>query len=111
MSEFTGVGSWLDPTQNSDTGVDALDGDGAAATAWDVATYSPAASAYTILSGSEADNVITEQAQDGAEAAADAADPSNWLPWWAPYAGVGVGLLVLLVLLAPYAELGAEVAG
>lgn len=38
-------------------------------------------------------------------------DPGDYLPWWTKYAVAGGALLVVLVLLAPYAELGAEVAG
>jgi hypothetical protein len=116
MSEFSGWESWVDPTQNSDTGIEALDGDGAAATAYDVATFSPAAATYTILSGSETDNEVTEATEQGAQQAADAAtdaygDYLDWLPWYVPYATAGVALLIVLVVLAPYAEVGAEVAG
>ncbi|MFT4921057.1 MAG: hypothetical protein ACI8XM_000250 [Haloarculaceae archaeon] len=59
--------------------------------------------------------LMTEDGVNYAEQATDdvtdATDPTNWLPWWTSYAAAGVGLLVLLVVLGPYAELGAEVAG
>jgi hypothetical protein len=56
----------------------------------------------------------TEETVDAAEETGDqvtdATDPSNWLPWWAPYALAAVILLWILVALQPYAQLGAEVA-
>lgn len=44
-----------------------------------------------------------DAAEDGAEAVRD---PSGTLfPWWVPYAAGGVGLVLLLVALRPYASL------
>ncbi|WP_178915179.1 hypothetical protein [Natronomonas gomsonensis] len=41
----------------------------------------------------------------------DGGDGDGWLPGWAPYAAAGIVALVVLIVLTPYARLGAEVAG
>lgn len=56
--------------------------------------------------------MAADDAGDAASAAADAAtDPTSLLPWYWKYAAASGVVLVLFVLLAPYAELGVEVAG
>lgn len=52
------------------------------------------------LAGDAGDVVVT--------AVEDATDDA--VPEWAPYAVAGIGLLVVLSVLAPYAEIGSEVA-
>jgi hypothetical protein len=56
--------------------------------------------------------VVDETADAAGDAASNAGDAlTPDLPGWAPYAAAGVGVLVLLLVLSPYAKLGAEVAG
>jgi len=47
----------------------------------------------------------------GSGSGAGGGDGDGWLPGWAPYAAAGIVALVVLVVLTPYARLGAEVAG
>jgi hypothetical protein len=56
--------------------------------------------------------IIDETADTAGDVGGQAVDnATDVLPEWAPYAAVGVGLLLLLAVLRPYASVGAEVAG
>lgn len=106
-TEFTGVGSWIDPRQQSDTGT-ALDD----STAFDVLTYSPASAVYSTATGEEPDNEVTNVVVETSESVNEGlSDATEWLPSWAPWAAGGLALVVILAILRPYASLGAEVVG
>jgi len=50
---------------------------------------------------------VRESARGAAGGAREAVTPE--IPWWTKYAVAGIGVLVVLAVLAPYAKLGAEV--
>lgn len=58
----------------------------------------------------DAQTVTTDQFADTRESVDGLTDdPLGLFPWWTPYAAGGVGLLVLLIALRPYASIGAGV--
>lgn len=72
------------------------------------------ASTYSADGADGAEDAVGDVTDAAGDAVDGVTDPSTYLdpfPDWAPYAAAGVGLLVVLMVLAPYAELGAEVSG
>jgi hypothetical protein len=56
--------------------------------------------------------IIDETAETAGDVGGQAVDnATDVVPEWAPYAAAGVGLLLLLAVLRPYASMGAEVTG